>query len=185
MFALFPCFVVYLWYMKYSYTALYEKNAAFYNARPRLKAALLYANVALTLIFFIAYGLFVAVAIGDEYAAEDLMKILGAPALCLFLVSLLRMAVGRARPYSEQGANIKPMYEKKGDGKGSFPSRHVACAFVIACTIFSYSTGAGICLLPLAALLAYVRFAVGVHYPSDLFGGAILGAICGLLTFIF
>ena len=49
--------------MKYSYTALYEKNAAFYNARPRLKAALLYANVALTFIFFIAYGLFVAVAI--------------------------------------------------------------------------------------------------------------------------
>ncbi len=170
----------YTYRMKYSYTALYEKNAAFYNARPRLKAALLYANVALTFIFFIAYGLFVAVAIGDEYAAEDLMKILGAPALCLFLVSLLRMAVGRARPYSEQGANIKPMYEKKGDGKGSFPSRHVACAFVIACTILPYSTGAGICLLPLATVLGYVRFAVGVHYPSDLFGGALLGAICGL-----
>lgn len=162
-----------------SYVALYEKNAEFYNARPRLKTALLHANTALTVLFFLAYALFIAFCLGNEYAVEDLMKILFAPALCLFLASLLRLAVGRARPYAKHGANITPLYRKKGGEKDSFPSRHTACAFVIVATVFPYSVGAGICLLPFALLLAYVRFAVGVHYPSDLFGGALLGLICG------
>ena len=171
--------------MKYSYFALYEKNAAFFRARPALKKGLLFFNLALTLGFFLAYGAFVLCAIALEYPAEDLMKILFAPALCLFLVSLLRLAIHRPRPYSKAGANIRPLYTKKGSTEHSFPSRHVACAFVIAITFLPYSIGAGVCSMVFGALLAYVRFALGVHYPTDLLGGAILGTLCGLIAFIF
>ena len=171
--------------MKYSYAVLYEKNAAFYNARPLLKKCLLLCNRLLTFGFFLCYGAFVLCAIALEYSAEDLMKILGAPALCLFLVSLLRLAITRPRPYSEKGANITPLYPKQGDTNHSFPSRHVACAFVISFTILPYSLGAGICLTVFGGLLAYARFSLGWHYPTDLLAGAILGALCSLPIFIF
>lgn len=171
--------------MKYSYSALYEKNAAFFHARPHLKKGLYFLNLALTLGFFLAYGAFLLCAIALEYAPEDLIKILFSPALCLFLVTVLRLAIFRPRPYSEAGANIAALYPKKGDEHHSFPSRHVACAFVIAITLLPYSTGAGICSMALGLLLAYVRFALGVHYPTDLLGGAVLGALCGIPVLIF
>lgn len=166
--------------MSYSYSLLYEKNAAFFRARPRLLKALPLINHGLTVLFFLFYALFLANAVALEYPPEDLVKILGAPALCLFLVSFLRLCIHRPRPYSEAGANIQPLYTKKGSDEHSFPSRHVACAFVIACTVFPYSIGAGICSLLFGGVLAYVRFTLGVHYPSDLIGGALLGVACSV-----
>lgn len=170
--------------MKYVYSAFYEKTAAFFNARPTLKKSLLLCDRLLTLGFFLAYGAFVLCAIALEYPAEDLVKILLSPALCLFLVSLLRLAIYRPRPYSEKGANITPLYQKKSASEHSFPSRHVACAFVIAFTIFPYSIGAGMCLTVFGLALAYARFALGWHYPTDLLAGAILGSLCALPVFI-
>ena len=171
--------------MTYSYSALYEKNAAFFNARPTLKKGLLFCDRLLTLGFFLAYGAFVLCAIALEYPAEDLVKSLLSPALCLFLVSLLRLAIYRPRPYSEMGANITPLYKKKNALEHSFPSRHVACAFVIAITLLPYSIGAGICLTAFGVLLAYARFALGWHYPTDLLAGTILGTLCGMIAFVF
>ena len=171
--------------MKYSYVSLYEKNAAYFRARPTFKKGLLFCDRFLTLGFFVFYGAFVLCSIALEYPAEDLVKILLSPALCLFLVSLLRLAIYRPRPYSENGANIEPLYKKKGDDSHSFPSRHVACAAVIAITILPYSIGTGICLTVFCALLAYARFALGWHYPTDLLGGALLGTLCGLIAFVF
>ena len=171
--------------MKYSYVSLYEKNAAFFNARPALKKSLPFFDRFLSLAFALAYLTFVLGKIFLEYPAEDLMKILFSPALCLFLVSLLRLAISRPRPYSEQGANITPLYPKKGATDHSFPSRHLACAFVIAATILPYSIGAGVCLTVFGFALAYTRFALGWHYPSDLLGGAVLGVLCAIPVFVF
>ena len=171
--------------MKYSYSAFYEKNAAYFRARPNLKKGLLFFDRFLTLGFVLGYTTFVLGAIALEYPAEDLVKIFFAPALCLLLVSLLRLAIYRPRPYSENGANIEPLYRKKGSTGHSFPSRHIACAFVIAFTLLPYSMGAGICLTVFGLLLIYARFALGWHYPTDLLGGAILGTLCGMIAFVF
>ena len=169
--------------MKYSYSAFYEKNAAYFNARPNLKKGLLFVDRFLSLAFALAYVTFVLGKIALEFPAEDLIKILFSPALCLFLVSLLRLAICRPRPYSEKGANITPLYQKKGASDHSFPSRHVACAFVIAFTILSYSMGQGICLMVFGLALAYTRFALGWHYPTDLLGGGVLGVLCGFTVY--
>ena len=170
--------------MIYDYKKLYEKNATFFRERVGLTKVLRIFNKLSTALFFVAYGVFLVYAIKTDYTSENLIKILGAPALCLFLVTVLRLAVDRPRPYDEAGAGITPLHNKKGDGK-SFPSRHLACAFVIATTLLPYALWASIPLFVIGLCLAYARFALGLHYPSDLFFGILLGVGCGLLPLLF
>lgn len=172
--------------MKLAYKRLYERNYAFYTARPRALCALKIANRVSTVLFFAAYAIALwrsAAVLRDgstDYAV--FMRLIGAPLLCLLLVSVLRLAIARPRPYSERGAHITPLLRKKGDEDKSFPSRHVACAFVLSLSIVPVIPMLGWALLPVACLLAYIRFALGLHYPTDLVGGAILGAACGILA---
>ena len=170
--------------MGYDYKQFYEKNATFFRERAGLTKAVRIFNKLSTALFFVAYGVFLVVAIKKDYAVDDLIKILGAPALCLFLVTVLRLVVDRPRPYDEAGAGITPLHNKKGDGK-SFPSRHLACAFVIATTLFHFVPWLALPLWAIAICLGYARFILGLHYPSDLLAGGLLGIACGLLPLLF
>ncbi len=63
----------------------------------------------------------------------------------------------------------------------SFPSDHVTAAFAMAAGIGLYRPRIGSVLLLLAALTAFARVFVGVHYPGDVAGGAALGMIVAVL----
>ncbi|MFC5452478.1 undecaprenyl-diphosphatase [Paenibacillus aestuarii] len=63
----------------------------------------------------------------------------------------------------------------------SFPSDHATGAFVIATSIWLYHRKAGKVWLALAACIAVSRVWTGVHYPTDVLAGALLGlliAVC-------
>ena len=167
------------------YQDLYEKNANFYRKHPLALKTLIACNWLLTGIFFAAYGALIAYALVNKLGVWTLCSILGVPALCLVCTSVLRKLIARARPYSEKGANIKPLIIKNTKSDCSFPSRHLSSAYVIATVVLFHSTGAGIFLLALGLPLGYARFALGLHYPSDLFGGALLGTFCGILFLLF
>lgn len=171
--------------MKYDYVAIYNKSAAFYNAHPTAKRALKLGNTALTWLFFACYGILWLYALYvDPFETRDLVNILFVPLLTLLTVSVLRLAIHRARPYTEDGANITPFVEKKNVDYKSFPSRHLACATVISMAFLPFYPIAGGILLGLSILLGYIRFAVGLHYPSDLFAGASLGIALGSIIFL-
>ncbi|WP_231571488.1 undecaprenyl-diphosphatase [Gordoniibacillus kamchatkensis] len=57
----------------------------------------------------------------------------------------------------------------------SFPSDHAIGAFVIATTIWLFRKRDGRLWLVLAACVAVSRVWTGVHYPSDVVGGALIG----------
>lgn len=60
----------------------------------------------------------------------------------------------------------------------SFPSGHAAAGFACAATLARFAPRRGaIVLYVLAALIAYSRVYVGVHYPLDVIGGAVLGLL--------
>jgi diacylglycerol kinase family enzyme/membrane-associated phospholipid phosphatase len=64
----------------------------------------------------------------------------------------------------------------------SFPSGHAASAAAFCTAVALESPRAGAALLPLAATIAYSRVHVGVHWPSDVFGGVIIGTAVALGT---
>ena len=170
--------------MNFDYNAFYEKHARFYRARPKALRALIALNFALPFLYLASYAGLLLHACLSNFDNKEFIGVLFVPAFCLLCVIALRLMVDRPRPYSERGANISPLFCKKSKDKESFPSRHLASAVVISLTILPYLAWAGICLLALSALLGYIRFALGLHYPSDLLGGAVLGALCSLLSLL-
>lgn len=109
---------------------------------------------------------------GQRAAVDGLASIAAASALVNLLVKPLS---GRRRPDRRAG-RVPTARRVAMPGSTSFPSGHAASAF-------AFATGAGIALppagLPLtaaAALVAYSRVHTGVHYPSDVIAGSIIGA---------
>jgi membrane-associated phospholipid phosphatase len=90
------------------------------------------------------------------------------------LAGLVKMLVGEKRP-ADSGALITIPHSH------SFPSGHTATAFAGA-TILSYLVPrAAPAFFVLAAAIAYSRLYVGVHFPLDVIGGAVIGVATALL----
>lgn len=96
------------------------------------------------------------------------------------LVQVLKYLVGRARPCQVLSwANA--VYVAPPDNP-SFPSGHSAGSFAVAAFVFMLHRRWGLFALVVAALIGLSRVALGVHYPSDVVAGAILGMAVGGLA---
>jgi undecaprenyl-diphosphatase len=88
------------------------------------------------------------------------------------LAFVLKDATHRARPF-EAHPQIEPLYVVHSS---SFPAGHAATAFAGAVVLAYVAPRAMPLLLVLAGLIGFSRVYVGVHYPTDVLAGAILGA---------
>ena len=88
----------------------------------------------------------------------------------------------RMRPYEAHPSHAHLFLTPSPDP--SFPSDHATAAFALAVAIVLRHRAAGIAALVLAALVAVSRVALGTHYPSDVLGGAALGAAAALLLWV-
>lgn len=96
---------------------------------------------------------------------------------------IIKNVVRRKRPYHGDD-NRKLLISKPITY--SFPSGHTASSFAVAAIFIKTDNAASFGIITLATLIAFSRIYLGVHYPSDVLGGAIIGFICGMVTvFIF
>ena len=68
-------------------------------------------------------------------------------------------------------------------GEYSFPSGHTLHGFTAATAIFLHFKKPGIAALVLAALIAFSRMYLFVHFPTDILAGMILGI--GVAVFVY
>lgn len=86
----------------------------------------------------------------------------------------------RARPFAALEDVVK-LVDRMPNEK-SFPSAHATLAFALAGSIALRNRRWGNVLLVLAALVAFGRVAAGVHYPSDVVGGTLVGLLAARLA---
>ncbi|WKY45110.1 phosphatase PAP2 family protein [Eubacteriaceae bacterium ES2] len=94
---------------------------------------------------------------------------------------ILKNIVARPRPY-EVIPGLQYLIEKQNSY--SFPSGHSGSSFAAAVTIYlNLPKSYGILAMILAALIAFSRLYLGVHYLSDILCGAIIGSIIAALVY--
>lgn len=97
--------------------------------------------------------------------------------VALGLGQIIGKTFPRPRPYLSHAVNqlIPPSLDT------SFPSDHAILGFAVAVMVWRYNRRAGVVLLALALLMAIARVFVGAHYPADVLGGAVLGALTSVV----
>jgi len=99
--------------------------------------------------------------------------------LSTVLSQIIKKSISRLRPFLLiNGLNIK----KIGIDKYSFPSGHTTAAFAVAVMISLFYPILSF-VLSLACLVGISRIYLGVHYPTDVLAGMILGALTSFLIY--
>jgi membrane-associated phospholipid phosphatase len=92
---------------------------------------------------------------------------------------ILKPLAGRQRP-ARSGDRPEPESRRvRQPASRSFPSGHAASAFAFATAVGQVAPSLRMPLYVAAATVAYSRVHTGVHYPSDVAIGAVVGSLCG------
>lgn len=131
--------------------------------------------------FFILLGCFIGIFSLRFSLAKSLLILttIGAAGVAArFIVAeLVRSFVHRARPF-EIVQGMKQLLDHTPGG--SFPSGHAAFYFAVAAALFMVNRRWGAIAGVGALVLGIARVAAGVHWPTDIFGGAIVGVVTGV-----
>lgn len=162
------------------YGALYNKMTAALRRRDGLVRLIRRLDRMLKLMLYLLYP---ALLLWLLYRKDvRVLPVFLIPAISFVLLSLLRHLINRPRPYV-QWSEMEPLIRRNKTGD-SMPSRHVFSCVVIAMAWLYVVPVVGWILIIVGVLIAFIRVAAGVHYPSDVIVGYLCGLLAGLLFFI-
>ncbi|MGG6313811.1 phosphatase PAP2 family protein [Paenibacillus macerans] len=98
------------------------------------------------------------------------------------LAVLIKKRFQRTRPYEalqQARISIHPLKDY------SFPSGHTTAAFSAFIPFLFAAPALAQLLLPLACVVGLSRIYLGVHYPSDVLAGGLVGSVTALLVVLF
>ena len=92
------------------------------------------------------------------------------------VTALINARFFRPRPFLDNELTL--LFYEPTDS--SFPSNAAAVGFAVATAVFVRHRRTGAALYALAALWGLARIYAGVHYPTDVIGGALIGIASGI-----
>lgn len=129
------------------------------------------------------YALMLALLLRDGVqASQAVIHMLAVGLACTALYKWIKRRTLRPRPYE-----VHPDIVASGKAldRFSFPSGHTLHAVAFSGVALSYYPGLAPLLLPFAALVALSRPVLGLHYPSDVVAGALIGVlIAGISLYV-
>ena len=131
------------------------------------------------LIWFMFTGLFVLWIIDGKIKKEQVLHALIAVSLVFIISELLKALFPTLRPFSINGRHPLVFWI---ENDGAFPSSHTALAFALATTIWLHDRKVGWIYMVGALVIGVARVLANVHFPRDIFAGAVLGIVVSFLV---
>ncbi len=128
--------------------------------------------------YFLVLGFLLYAWRRGEWRLRFLIIAEGALAVILsrgIITEVVRFFYHYPRPFDV--LSFTPLVSESGY---SFPSGHAAFFFSLAVVAFYLSHRLGWWYLAFAAINGIARIYVGVHWPLDILGGALVGILCGI-----
>jgi undecaprenyl-diphosphatase len=129
-----------------------------------------------------AWGFLALLLLAIERAAAlpTIAAMASAAALGLPLYKLLKRGTARPRPCAAAGSGLRALVPALD--LHSFPSGHTLHAVAFTVVVVAHQPLLAWALVPFALLVALSRIVLGLHYPTDVAAGALLGLLVGLLS---
>ncbi len=142
-------------------------------------------------IFFASYlqyfliAIFLLLLYFSVYSRQEKLSIFWTTAISIIVARLgiteiVRFFYHRPRPFS-----VLPVHQLLFDNEWSFPSGHATFFFAFATAIYLYNKKWGVGFFIAAIAMTASRVITGVHYPSDILGGMIIGIAVAYIVFSF
>lgn len=123
---------------------------------------------------------FITLLIKNEKIHDFAISMIISLAFSAAVTQILKKKANRIRPFLK----VENLYIKKiGIDDYSFPSGHTCAAFSMATISGLYFPGFSFLFISLGFLVGVSRMYLGVHYPTDVGIGIIIGSLSSLLTF--
>jgi len=98
----------------------------------------------------------------------------------LVITEIIRFLYCRPRPFMAYAVS-----QLVDENHCSFPSGHAAFFFALAMAIYFYNKKLGAWFFAAAVLIALARVSAGIHYPTDILAGAVIGILSAYTIFFF
>lgn len=133
--------------------------------------AYLLIAVLLVLVFFSAYS---------NRQKWELLIVAGATGIIarFGVAELIRYFYHRPRPFLA----LPDVHQLLTDPAWSFPSGHASFFFALSTAVYLYNKKWGMWFFLATLLITVSRVIAGVHYPSDIIGGAFIGIIVAYIV---
>lgn len=138
-------------------------------------------------IFFAEYSgyilllilLFLLIRNYKKYKTLFLVALISAFVSRLVFAELIRHIYFRPRPFVENSVTLLISHNPTA----SFPSGHASFYFALSGAVYFFNKKLGVLFFLTSFLMGVSRVYCGLHWPSDILAGAILGILISYLTF--